>query len=291
MRLLVTDLDNTAWDWVEAWYHPFVAMMGRVAAITGVPHTELYRSAQIVFRRHGTSEYAFVLEEMPCLLEHYGGVVHLDELRPAIEAYRETRERVLVLYPGVVETLATLREAGCQIVAYTESLSYYARTRVFRTGLAPLLDRLYSPPDHDLPDHRERYDSAYDDRAAASLDRRETPEGQLKPSTKILQGILDDFGVSPQETVYVGDSLMKDIHMAQSVGVHDVHASYGCRHDDDAYELLRRVTHWTDEDMERQQRIRSMGAVRPTYVAAGGFSDVLDVIEEVSGQGARAPGW
>ncbi len=42
---------------------------------------------------------------------------------------------------------------------------------------------------------------------------------------------------------------MKDIPMARALGVCDVHADYGCKRTTEHYELLRAVSHWTDEDI------------------------------------------
>ncbi|ECW8697999.1 HAD family hydrolase, partial [Salmonella enterica] len=82
--------------------------------------------------------------------------------------------------------------------------------------------------------------------------------------------------------VYIGDSEMKDIEMAQKANVSDVFASYGTGHFEDnkeGYELLRAVTHWTDADVERERKIKeNASGVKPTYVAEQ-FSDILSFFE------------
>jgi hypothetical protein len=55
-------------------------------------------------------------------------------------------------------------------------------------------------------------------------ERRHTPEGHFKPDPAILSTIMEEFHITPTRTLYVGDSLMKDVSMAQRAGVHDVHA-------------------------------------------------------------------
>jgi phosphoglycolate phosphatase len=67
---------------------------------------------------------------------------------------------------------------------------------------------------------------------------------------------------------------MKDVAMAQKAGVHDVHAAYGVAHKREEYELLREVTHWTAEDVERERRL-SQAHVQPTFVLEEGFADIL----------------
>ena len=93
----------------------------------------------------------------------------------------------------------------------------------------------------------------------------------LKPNVEVLHSILDGQGCEPEESVYLGDSLMKDIVMAQAAGVLDAHAEYGLVQHRDEYDLLRRVTHWTDEDVAREKALATPTVVRPTVVCHNGF--------------------
>src|SRR6202012_3746694 len=81
-----------------------------------------------------------------------------------------------------------------------------------------------------------------------------TPRGELKPNAKVLLDIIGSVGSDPARTVYVGDSLFKDVTMAKAAGVLDIHAKYGESQRREEYNLLRKVTHWTDEDVERERR-------------------------------------
>lgn len=49
---------------------------------------------------------------------------------------------------------------------------------------------------------------------------------------------------------------MKDVAMAQKVGVVDVHAAYGVVQHRPEYDLLRRVSHWTADDVECERGLR-----------------------------------
>lgn len=72
--------------------------------------------------------------------------------------------------------------------------------------------------------------------------------------------------------MYIGDSLMKDIAMAQDAGVLDIHAAYGVAHERSEYELLRRVTHWTDAEVEREKSIHRN--VIATFSLSTSFGEV-----------------
>jgi phosphoglycolate phosphatase len=106
-----------------------------------------------------------------------------------------------------------------------------------------------------------------------------TPPGEYKPNPHILREILDKTGADKRSTIYVGDSPMKDIAMAQSVGVPDVLAKYGIATNTGVYELLRAVTHWSAEDVEREKEIGKQGTVTPTYVLSHGFGELFDLFD------------
>ena len=40
-QLLITDLDNTLWDWFAAWYESFSALLDGLVALSGVERTVL----------------------------------------------------------------------------------------------------------------------------------------------------------------------------------------------------------------------------------------------------------
>ncbi|MFZ1411096.1 MAG: HAD family hydrolase [Micropruina sp.] len=195
---------------------------------------------------------------------------------------RSERRRGTALYPGVLEALTVAKSAGVSIVAYTESLAYWTTWRIKHTGLDGVIDVLYSAPDHDLPrgkrfeEMRSQPDASYD---LNKTEHRHVPRGVLKPNAEVLLAILNSVGREPHEAVYIGDSLMKDIAMAQVAQVTDVHARYGEAQQHAGYDLLRRVTHWTDEDVERERaHVGSIGLIRPTHTCEHEFAEVLPVL-------------
>jgi FMN phosphatase YigB (HAD superfamily) len=279
VSVLVTDLDNTLFDWVEIWHRSFSALLNELQRRSRVPMGELLDEIRTIHRRHGTSEYAFLAEELPCLhqLEPHD---RAEAIAAANRARHHARNAATRLYPGVSQTLATFRRENVLVIGYTESTSFYTRRRVRTLGLDGLLDFLYSPPDHELPvvvsreDVRKHPPEHYE---FVHTIHHHTPANELKPNPRLLADILNDVGASPEEAVYVGDSPMKDITMAQDAGVRDVLALYGKAQDRQAYELLRRVTHWTDADVARERQILERAEVSPTYVLERSFAEVLDL--------------
>ena len=279
--LVITDLDNTLFDWFEIWYRPFRAMLDELALKSGIPAETLEADFKEVHQKHGTSEYAFAIEELRSLrIKHPGGDV-VEIYKTAIDQYRLTRRQVLQLYPTVKESLEKIRSQGTLIVAYTESLAFYTRYRLKKLGLDFLLDYLYSPEDNELPDgltaeqirlySAEHYELAH-------TRQRYTSRGELKPNPKILAEIIDEVGGKSEDVIYVGDSLMKDVVMAQTACVTDVYARYGQVQHRPEYELLRRVTHWKPSAVETE-KILTEAEVKPSFVLQNTFSEILNYFE------------
>lgn len=298
VSIVITDLDNTLFDWVHMWHSAFSAMLDRMIAISGIDQTtaeeRLLRDIKAIHQHHGTSEYSFLIEEIKLLQELHPTFAaeqlkeHYDD---AIHAYNKARKRALKLYDGVLHGLMELRASGCLIVAYTESMAFYTRYRMIKLGLDEIVDILYSPKDHGLPrnltpEQARRYSpEAYELRMT---EHRELEREALKPNARILLDIINDVDGDADQTIYVGDSIMKDIVMAQRAGVTAVHAQYGVAHNrDEEYELLKAVTHWPQYQVEMEKT--KYDARKPDYVLKERFDEILQHFEVVPYRGKKTP--
>jgi phosphoglycolate phosphatase len=279
--LVITDLDNTLYDWFEFWYHSFGALLSRLVRDSNIPREVLIREIKQIHERHQTSEYAFLLQEIPSLQKLHPGESIVKIYDDAVHEYRRARKQHLSVYPGVLPALEFLKQNGTLIVGYTESMGFYSASRVRALGLDGLLDVLYSSEDHSLPHGVARENIRMYPPENYGLLRtvhRHTPAGELKPNPAVLLDIIREVGGRTETSIYIGDSLMKDVLMAQEAGVTDAHAQYGTAHTREEYELLRSVTHWTAEQVERE-RVASSRTVRPTFILERGFQEILDLFE------------
>lgn len=278
-KLLITDVDNTLLDWQHLWFETFSAMARRVLEISKVDADRFYAECAEVHQRHGTSEYAFVLAELPCLREVYGEAL-LTAMQPAIDDFRLARRQHLVLYPDVLHTLQRLKSAGITIAAFTESKAFYTSYRFRKLGLDGVVDFLYSPPDHSLPfdvSAVRKYDAA--NYELKSTVHRFTPEGELKPNPHILLSIIEELGFTKDQAAYVGDNKLKDVYMAKTAGVLDIHAAFGAaQHRAEQYDLLKKVTHWTPEMVAREAEALKPGAVMPTHTLVSSFAEIEPIM-------------
>jgi phosphoglycolate phosphatase len=280
--LLVTDLDNTLWDWFTAWHASFSAMLERLVELSGVPMDVLVREIRPVHQAHGTSEFSWLLNELPSLRAASPDIEPLKRYDEAIHVLNSVRRSATRLYPTVLDTLHQIKNRRVMIVAYTESVAYWTEWRIKHTGLDGVIDVLYSAPDHDHPQDvpvealRKRHSDHY---GLKRTEHRHVDRGLIKPNEKVLDQIVGACRRSIGETVYVGDSRMKDVAMAQAAGVLDVHARYGEVQSQPEYDLLRRVSHWPAAAVAREKSLQASSEIRPTVTLRSEFAEILPLFE------------
>jgi len=71
--VLVTDLDNTVWDWFAAWHAWFGSDAGQALRASGLPVPLLENEARDVHQARATAEYTLLVDELPSLIEAANG--------------------------------------------------------------------------------------------------------------------------------------------------------------------------------------------------------------------------
>ena len=286
IKLVITDLDNTIYNWVDFYVPSFNAMVKELSRLTGIKEEALRASFKKVHRKHRTSEYAFAIQELDVIAETNAGLSVreiIEKYSSAITAFRVMRGKMLRLYDSVQETLRKIRSAGRKIVGHTDAMMFYAVRRIKQLDVERYLDGLVAPRDHGLPlgtrpeDFRSSSNpSRY--KSAVPINRELDPTIS-KPSPEVLNEILRLFGAEPAEAIYVGDSLKKDVYMAQRCGVFEVYAEYGKIYNPEHYRQLVEITHWTDEDVAQEVELGRLN-ISPSFTISA-FSDLLEVIERI----------
>ncbi len=276
---LILDLDNTLFDWFAVWYASFHPIYEEIVTVTGRPSGEIEADIRRVHQARRTSEYTFLLEEIDALKSIRDSGDVRARFANAIEASRAGRDQNLRLYDSVFRGLWEIKKRGTKIVAYTESMGFYSAYRLKRFGLDGVIDVLFSPEDHDVPSGvsvekmRRLPDEFYE---LQITETQHTPPGELKPNPRVLLDIIQSVGATPERCAYVGDSLFKDVAMARDVGVFDIHAQYGESQHKPEYNLLQRVSHWTDADVERERAITAKSHnFKPSAVLKDAFAEIF----------------
>lgn len=277
IELVVTDLDNTLYDWVTFFACAFYEMIRVASRHLEVPEERLLDECRMVHHQHRDSEVPFGLLETPSVKKRYGALSRPEQakaLNEAFHAFNHERDRVLKLYPGVYETLEYLHQV-VRVVGHTEARAANAVFRLHKLGISGLINPLYaleqSGTEHPDPVRVLQYMRYIDENV------RLLPESERKPNPGVLLDICNDEGISPRRALYIGDSIARDIGMAKAAGVWSAWAEYGTRYDRKLWERLVRVTHWTAEDVARAEAAEAKHHyVKPDVVLNQDFSEILD---------------
>jgi len=283
VNLLVLDLDNTIWDWLGVWAESFTAMLDELVRKTGWSAEDLKNTIRKIHQSKGTSEYSFLLDDILNNLQSENNIkMIVDEAQHKLNSVRFHKT---VLFPGVLSTLKKLKNAGVPVVAYTESGAYWAKWRILHTNLDGMVDQIYANADHEIPisinidEVRTKPSDSYKlKHAKLSIVNKEI----TKPDPFVLYMILNDYNVEPRRTVYVGDSLSKDIKMANKAGVISVYAAYGAPRDQSHYRMLKEVTHWSDDQIVADNSAKTETII-PDYILNSSFSELLELFDFTRG--------
>ncbi len=281
-KMLVCDLDNTLYDWVGYFVPSFYAMVDAALPILECGRGQLLDDLREVHQKHHDSEQPFALLETSVARKRFPGMSLAEmakALDPAFHAFNSMRKRTLKLNPGVMQGLEALERDGVRLVAHTESKLYAAFDRLQRLEILRFFHKVYC---------RERPVSVHPDQNASDawFERipmnliKELAHHQAKPDPDVLLEICGTEGVGPSDAAYIGDSIARDMLMAKRAGVFAIWAEYGAQHDRSLYADLVRVTHWTIDEVAREQRLNAEAAsISPDYVASSSFLEVVRALD------------
>jgi phosphoglycolate phosphatase-like HAD superfamily hydrolase len=250
-------------------------MADSLAPLLDLSVDQVYSEFKVLNVHYGNSEQPFALLELPSVTRRFAGASRHDVLKALggpLKAFNSARKRALVLYPTVLPTLKELRDAGVELVGYTEAVLMNSYNRLQRLKIAPFFRRLYTLEDR-IPSAHSQQNFAFPPDFVQPV-----PRAERKPNPNLLLDICARASVSPAEAVYIGDSLTRDISMAKEAGVCAVWAKYGTVYERSLWNTLVKITHWTEEDVALEEELKHRyESVRPDYVLEE-FRRILQVI-------------
>jgi FMN phosphatase YigB (HAD superfamily) len=277
-RLLITDLDNTLYDWVTFFALAFDAMVEALVPLLDIDRYQILAEFKTVHQTLGSSEHPYAVFELPSVKTQFPDASPkelADYLDEPLHRFNSVRKAELRLYPGVAETLAELARRGVVLVGHTEAAAVNAYYRIHKLGISQHFRHLYvleGPPVRHPEPERQRELEPPDNVL------RVVPPAERKPNPRLLADICTTEGVALSDAVYVGDSLGRDVYMAKLAGVTAVWARYGTAYEPERWRTLVQVTHWTQEDVAREARIReSTRGVTPDYTIDA-FSELTAIL-------------
>lgn len=231
IKLIIFDLDNTLTDFIRMKDNSIDAAVK--AMIDAGLDFRPERIREEIFRIYDEEgiEYQRVFNR---LLVGMIGEVDYRIMAAGIVAYRRAREAALVLYPHVNRTLLALVKKGLRLAVISDAPRQEAWLRLCYLQLQHIFDRVI----------------AFED------------SGVRKPSPEPFRMVLEEFGISPEEALMIGDWPERDIVGASELGIRTVFARYGdtfgtkvsgADYDiDDIFKLVEIVDELNSEEMKGQ---------------------------------------
>lgn len=243
-KILITDLDDTLYDWIGFFIPAFYGLVDELASITDISKDVLLAEYKEKHQYYGSVEYPFVTLTLPSIQKKYSSLCD-DELKTvlneAFHKFNSIRKKKLQLYEGVQDTLQKLKEHNISIVGFTESSPENGFYRLKRLGVADYFSRVYTST--------TKYQAPY------PLDERIRMVDTKKPDKKVLLEICKLEGYDKTEAIYIGDSLTKDIYMANMAGITSILIKHP-KESNDYYQKLVDITSWTEADFIREEKLR-----------------------------------
>ena len=296
-KLIVLDIDNTVFNWVEYYVACMNALLKKVSKVTGIPLDTLYLEARHIFEMEGSIEYPFLIQEMPSVIEHYGSEIDRmlrEAVEPGRQAFNSEAKNTLVPYPLVKETMQTIKQRWPKIpvIALTDAPRYVAMWKLNKLGLLPYFDAVYGLSDPRIPtdtvSQRVKVDpeilmkhlqkTSFDFTGRIRI----LPEDYEKPGTKGLKTVLMDFEMESHlgDVLWVGDNLRKDVGLGRRLGVHTGWAKYGTVIRDEARQLLLKFSPQNNIAKNVSLDPLSQDAPQPDFVLEN-FEDIIPATEKV----------
>lgn len=280
LRGLILDLDNTLYNWVDSFAPSFRAMVHVLARVTQLDEITITESFSRVYEKYQTVEYSFAIQE----LDLWGELgwsqerIMTEAVNPARVAFGRVRKKHLFLYPGVKETLEWIHRQDMVIIAYSAAPIFLAEWRLKNLHIDHYFTCLYSWYGYSLPTELEIPQQVADRIRKGGYKsrirfKRAFDFDTMKPNPTGLIQILHENKLDMKKTYLMGDSLDKDIVVAQTVGIIDIWAKYGVDVLEESLETISRIKQW-DQNYNKKNRLE----ISPSHIADK-FSDLKKIIQ------------
>ncbi len=194
LTCIMFDMDNTLFDFVHAKTQACQKIVNHIGCGNAL---ELFQ----YFRRPGCGfEDWNNIRDYICDI----GVFSQSMYDECCHIYETEKLRAVDPYPNAVPTIRELKEMGLKIAILTDAHSTNAKKRLEKTGVSKWLDALF----------------------CADI------TGSSKPSHQTFLFALEALDLQPYETLFVGDSLRRDIVPSKALGMYTAYAAYGDRNND-----------------------------------------------------------
>lgn len=260
--LLITDLDNTLYNWVDYFGKSYRGMVHAVAREMKISEDEFNAGAKEVYSKVGTLEYSFLIQDLP-FISRYSEEEIQNFITLAKRVFSIVRTKNLKPYPGIKETFEYLQASGVIIVAVTNAPIFFGEQRLRQLNLDKYFHGILGWEGIAVPD--SQYSQEILKRAKAKYydskhikHRWPEPKENIKPNPIGFLKVISSLFVSHKNTYIIGDSLTKDVLPANEIGATSIWAKYGIEYQEKNLNTLLQMTHWTDQKVKKEYAEQSI---------------------------------
>lgn len=256
--VLLADIDNTLFNWVDSFAPAFRAMVHALSRELDVEENDLYKEFRDVYSSRGSLEYSFAIQELEMVKEFPRDRI-ADLIRIGRGAFSHVRRHRLSAYPGVESTLSWISNQGMATVAVTNASAFNAQRRLYELGLDKHCYGIAAWEGYE----KEAADAVNSTYVPSGRVRRKTrfnaaniwllKDASKKPNPKVYQRILEEMKLSASQAWAIGDSPIGDLEPAASLGITTVWARYGQVVDSRNLDTILRIVPWSDEEIAQHQ--------------------------------------
>jgi len=276
--IIITDLDNTVYNWVDYFAPSFRAMVHAIARQTKIGEEDILADFKNVYEKHGSLEYSFSVQELD-LVKHMNPEDVRELIRIAKAAFSVTRQKHLAPYPGVKETLVWARKNGVRVIGVTNAPIFQARQRLRRLNIDIFFYGLAGWEGHQIREDEWTEDirkQVEDGGYAARIEKLwPLKHDDLKPNPVGYLMIIDTLKVSHKNTYVIGDSLAKDVAPAIDIGAVGIWAKYGLDFDKKNFDTLLKITHW---DSNKVASVYNERLTNPNHTVSS-FAELSSIVK------------
>lgn len=189
LKAIIFDMDNTLFEFVDAQVKGCKAAVEALGTGNKIDLFDFFLRHDFRFEDH-----ANIADYMQNL-----GIDDKEKYDECCNAYERAKLGSLQPYYGIRACLGRLRSRGLKLAVVTDATRENADARLKKTGLARYFDLVIALED----------------------------TGKRKPSPDPLRLALERLGVMPEEAIFVGDSLARDVAAGKALGVATAYAAYG----------------------------------------------------------------
>lgn len=238
-KALILDLDNTLYNWIDAFAESFRKQVFFLSQSLGVEKKVILRDFKSVFKRYNSVEVPNAVYQLPtwstCKLNEKESKYIQDT---SLNLLLRSWEKNIKLFPKVEETLNWARELDFLIFAYSDAFAFWIDFRLSTLNIQKYFDNIFAMTDGSISDS----DLVINSRRKCQI--TSVKPSEMKPNTLILDQILTKYKIKKEHAYFVGDSITKDIYTARQAGVCDIWAKYGLNYNRENGHLLSYVTPW-----------------------------------------------